>query len=126
MDGVSKEIENLAEELSVTAENITAAIKEQIDIEVKAFLDNLTRTAPVKTGGLVRSLQSTQITARKNYYGYEITFDGADKDGTPYQKIANILNYGTSRIQGTRFVSKAVRKLKGMDDRIAARAEKMK
>lgn len=89
-------------------------------------MHNLIRTAPKRTGGLVRSLQSIQITARKNYYGYEITFDGFDKDGTPYQKIANILNYGTSKTQGTRFVNKAVRKLKGMDDRIAARAEKMK
>ena len=45
------------------------------------------------------------------------------EDGTPYAKVANILNAGTSTIAPRRFITRAVRKLKGLDDRAAKRFE---
>ena len=39
-------------------------------------------------------------------------------------KIANILNYGSSTIKGTRFINKAIRNLKDMDARIYERFQK--
>ena len=47
-----------------------------------------------------------------------------NRKGIPYQKIANILNYGSSTIKGTRFINKAIRNLKDMDARIYERFQK--
>jgi len=57
------------------------------------------------------------------WYGYLVSFAGEDKDGTPYEKIANILNYGTSTIKPLRFIDKAIRNLKGLDERAMVRYE---
>jgi hypothetical protein len=44
-------------------------------------------------------------------------YEGNDPNGTPYVKDANILDYGTSKIEPKRFITKAVRKLRGFDDK---------
>lgn len=60
-------------------------------------------------------------------YGYRLEYEGNAPDGTPYAKIANVLNNGSSTIKPKRFMTKAVKKLKGLDDRAAKRfKEKIK
>jgi len=123
-DGVSKELAGFFEGLQQTGEIAVKAVQEQVDAEAEKLENTLARTAPRKTGGLARSVRKTPKSKGQDWYGYEIEFAGTDPKGVPYQKIANILNAGTSKTQGTRFVTKAVRQLKGMDERIAERFEK--
>lgn len=124
-DGVSKQLADFFNELGNLGDIVQDCIKEQIDYEVNLLKQNISSTTPRgKTLGLWSSLSQSQITARYNWYGWSVTFEGENEKGVPYQKIANILNYGTSHIQGTRFISKAIRKLKNMDDRILERIEK--
>jgi len=119
-----KELAEYLESLTKVGDAAKAAVREQVDIEAEKVREVLARTAPRgDTGGLIRSLTKAEITTRAKWYGFRIEFEGSDHKGVPYQKIANILNFGTSNIQGTRFINKAIRKLKGMDKRIAARFE---
>ncbi|MDR0868751.1 MAG: hypothetical protein LBP75_09830 [Planctomycetota bacterium] len=60
---------------------------------------------------------------RGSRYGYRLEYEGNAPDGTPYAKTASVLNSGTSTIKPRRFITKAVRKLKGLDDRAAKRWE---
>ena len=119
-----KELTEYLESLSSIGDMSKAAVREQVDIEAEKVRDILERTAARDTGGLVRSLRKVEITTRSNWYGFRIEFEGDDPNGVPYQKIANVLNFGSSTIQGSRFISKAIRKLKGMDARIAERFNK--
>lgn len=121
-DGISKELNDYFESIQNFGEQAVAALQEQIDIEADEFRQVLEQTSPKgATLGLLNSLRKTKLVARRNWYGYSVEFEGSNRKGEPYQKIANILNYGTSNIKGTRFISRAIRKLKGMDDRIAQR-----
>jgi len=120
-DGVTKELAEYLENIGTIGDKSKAAIMEQVDIEAEIVRAELQRKAPRDTGGLVSSLLKSRCEVRRNWYGYSIEFHGNHPDGTPYQKIANILNYGTSHITGTRFISRAIRKLRGMDDRIHER-----
>ena len=117
-----KELTEYLESLKGIGGAAKGAVREQVDIEAERVREILQRTAPRgETGGLARSLRKVEITTRKNWYGFRIEFEGDNPKGVPYQKIANVLNFGSSYIQGTRFISKAIRKLKGMDARIAER-----
>lgn len=121
-DGVSKQLEEYFNELGTFGDKAIEAVQEQIDIEVEKLVRQLKETTPRgKTLGLLNSLRNAKITARRNWYGYSVEFEGQDRNGTPYQKIANILNYGTSFIKGTRFLTKAIHNLKDMDSRIYER-----
>jgi len=121
-DGVSKELNDYFESLGKKSEMAVEALQEQIDIEAEEIRKELEATAPKgATLGLLNSLTKVRLTARKEWYGYSVTFEGKNRRGEPYQKLANILNYGTSHIQGTRFISRAIRNLRGMDARIAER-----
>ncbi len=121
-DGINKEMSEYFNSLTEKTEQAVEAIKEQIDIEAEEFRKQLEQTAPKgATLGLLNSLRKTKLVVRRKWYGYSVEFEGYNKKGEPYQKIANILNYGTSTIQGTRFISRAIRKLKGMDERIENR-----
>ena len=124
-DGVSKELNDYLESLSGIGDKSKEALKAQVDIEAETVRSALDKTAPRKTGNLAKSLVKVEVTNRKNWYGYRIEFEGNNQHGVPYQKIANILNFGSSTIKGTRFISRAIRKLRGMDDRIAKRFEDM-
>jgi hypothetical protein len=123
-DGVTKELAEYLETVGGLGNKSKAAIMEQVDIDAKAVYDALQRNAPRDTGGLVASLLKSRCTVKRNWYGWSLEFQGNHPDGTPYQKIANILNYGNSERPGTRFITNAIRQLKGMDDRIADRYEK--
>jgi len=123
-DGVSKQLADYFESLAEFGDLAIEAIKEQVDIEVAKVLDELERSTPQgQTHGLIRSLKNAKITARHEWYGYSVSLDGEDKHGTPYEKIANCLNYGTSTIKPLRFIDKAIRNLKGLDDRAMVRFE---
>ena len=124
-DGVTKELADYLESVGNMAGKSKEAIKQQVDIEAEALRAQLLKTTPRRYGNLVRSLSKVEVTNRHNWYGWRLEFEGNDPQGTPFQKIANILNFGSSTIKGTRFISKAIRKLRGMDDRIAKRFEGM-
>jgi hypothetical protein len=98
------------------------AIKEQVDKESYDLVHNITNDCPVRYGNLKRSITFTQKTGNKEVYGWVVTFEGYDPNGRPYSLIARSLNAGTKRgpvrIAPRKFIRKAVRKLKGMDDRI--------
>lgn len=121
-DGISKQLEEYFEEIGNFGEKAIEAIQEQIDIELQKLMVQLEATTPRgQTLGLLNSLRKSKITARRNWYGYSVEFIGENSKGVPYQKIANILNYGTSNMKGTRFITKAIHNLKDMDDRIYQR-----
>ncbi len=121
-DGISKQLAEYFEQISEFGDEAIKAIQEQIDIEVEKLYKQLEATTPRgATLGLLNSLRQSKVVAKRNWYGYSIEFVGEDRKGTPYQKIANILNYGTSTIKGTRFINKAIHNLKGMDERIYQR-----
>jgi len=124
-DGVSKQLADYFEELGNYGEYAIEAVKEQIDIEVEKLVNQLEQTTPKgATLGLLNSLRQSKIVAKQNWYGYSVEFVGENRKGVPYQKIANILNYGTSTIKGTRFINKAIHNLKDMDARIYERFQR--
>lgn len=120
-DGVTKELAEYLESVGQVGGKAKEAIMEVVDEAAEIVRSELTRTAPRDTGGLVASLLKSKCTVRRNWYGYSIEFHGNHPDGTPYQKLANILDRGTSHIQGTRFVRLAISRLRDLDDKIAQR-----
>lgn len=124
-DGVSKQLAEYFEQIAEFGDYAIEALQEQIDIEVDNLMKQLESSTPRgQTLGLLNSLRKSKIVAKKNWYGYSVEFVGQDRKGVPYQKIANILNYGTSTIKGTRFITKAIHNLRGVDDRIYNRFKK--
>ena len=122
MDGITKQLADYFEKLETLGDLAVEAIKEQVDIEAGRTEKEIAGGAPEDTGGLARSLKSAKIETDKKY-GYRLEFEGIAPDGTPYAKIANILNSGTSTIKPRRFITRAIRKLRGLDDRAAQRFE---
>ena len=121
-DGVSKQLAEYFEKLTEFSDYAVQAVQEQVDLEVEKLINQLEQTTPRgATLGLLNSIKKSKIVARYKWYGYSVEFEGQNRKGVPYQKIANILNYGTSYITGTRFINKAIRNLKDMDDRIYER-----
>ena len=122
-DGLTQALGAYFEDLEKVGDKAIEALKEQIDIEADGVERELIDNTPEgETGGLKASLKRTQIKGG-NRYGYRLEYEGDAPDGTPYAKVANILNSGTSTIKPRRFVTKAVRRLKGLDDRAARRFE---
>ena len=125
-DGLTQSLGAYFDELKNIGNKAVDAIKEQIDEETDTVERELQTNTPVKTGGLKSSLKRTKINA-KTRYGYRLEYEGDAPDGTPYAKIANVKNNGSSTIKAKRFMTKAVKKLKGLDDRAAKRfVEKIK
>jgi len=122
-DGLTKVFGDYFEELGKVGDKAVESLKEQIDIEADGVERELIDNTPEgETGGLKASLKRSEIKGG-NRYGYRLEYEGNAPDGTPYAKVANILNSGTSTIKPRRFITKAVRKLKGLDDRAARRFE---
>lgn len=122
-DGLTEALGNYFVELGKVGDIAIESLKEQIDIETDGVERELIENTPEATGGLKASLKRTKLPGGKRY-GYHLGYDGNAPDGTPYAKIANILNSGTSNIKPRRFIAKAVKKLRGLDDRAAKRFEK--
>jgi hypothetical protein len=114
------------ERLSKVTEAALESYHEVIDEESQKCFQNVSDGIPVGTrfdsthGGLKRSLKIEKIN-EPGTYGYNIYFEGTNEEGLEYKTIAGWLNKGTSKIEPRRFIDKAVRKLKGMDTRIAER-----
>jgi hypothetical protein len=122
-DGLTESLGEYFTELGKVGDLAIESIKEQIDIETDIVEKSLIDNTPEKTGGLKGSLRKTKIDSKNNRYGYRLEYEGNSPDGTPYAKIANILNHGTSTIKPKRFMTRAVRKLRGLDDRASKRIE---
>ena len=122
-DGLTESFAEYFTELGKVGDLAIESIKEQIDIETDIVEKSLIDNTPEKTGGLKGSLRKTKIDSKNNRYGYRLEYEGNSPDGTPYAKIANILNHGTSTIKPKRFMTRAVRKLRGLDDRASKRIE---
>lgn len=126
-DGMSEELTRELQELEVNLDEVTRkAFTSVIDEEVKAYERNVRDHTPQRTGGLKNSFKVTNISSSK-WHGYKAEFEGDAPNGEPYEKIANVLNYGkpaddhSGAIAGTHFIASATRKLKGMNERIEAR-----
>jgi hypothetical protein len=119
MDGLTKELDAYFKALGdmKIGELSIEAITEQVDKESQALFNSLDDNTPEDTGGLKRSLKTAKI-SNVRWYGYETLYDGIAPSGEPYEKIANILNYGSPTIRPRRFITRAVRQLRGMDERI--------
>lgn len=121
-DGFTEFLGEYFDNIGKVGEIAVQSLKEQIDIETDNVETELRNNTPKATGGLKASLKRTKIQGGKRY-GYRLEYQGNAPDGTSYAKIANILNSGTSTIKPKRFIKKAVKKLKGLDDRAAKRFE---
>lgn len=121
-DGLAQSLGAYFDDLKTVGDKAVTVITQQIDEETDAVERELQTNTPVKTGGLKASLKRTKINANMRY-GYRLEYEGDAPDGTPYAKIANVLNSGSSTIKAKRFMTKAVKKLKGLDDRAAKRFE---
>jgi len=121
-DGLTESLGEYFTELGKVGDLAIESIKEQIDIETEVVEKSIIDNTPKRTGELKKSLRKTKISGN-NRYGYRLEYEGNDPEGTPYAKIANILNSGTSTIKPKSFIRKAVRKLRGLDDRATNRFE---
>lgn len=136
MDGVMKELEDFFNSLDSggsvdIGETYLQALKDTIDDELNGFRECILDGAPRDSGGLVNSLTISKSDIPGFYYGYNVEFAGETPNGEPYEKIANILNYGAQgagkgkvNIPATNFVSRAIHRLKGLDNRAVSLAEK--
>lgn len=122
-DGITKEMSEFLNAVASSASRARQIGEEVIDTEVKEFSGKVEPRIPIDTGGLQASYSVEKDTSDKNWYGYNVEFKGNAPNGEPYQKIANILNYGTPHRAGTFFITNAIKRLKGMTDRINARIE---
>jgi hypothetical protein len=122
MDGVTKRLAEYFERLETLGDIAVESLKEQIDLEAAGVEAAIRDNVPINTGGLKNSLTRTDIDTPRRY-GKRLEFEGENADGVPYAQIANILNYGTSTIKPRRFVTKAVKRLNGLDGRAAKRFE---
>lgn len=126
-DGISKELSEFLTDALEIGEAAEQAFKSVIDEEVQGYESRITKSVPIKTGGLKASFTIKREQGRRNWYGYSAEFEGEAPNGEPYQKIANVLNYGRpagengGAITGTFFISRTIRRLKGLDERIEAR-----
>lgn len=98
------------------------AVQEVVTEEANTCYENIKAGTPVDTGGLRDSLAIDKVEdSTGNRYGYKIDYEGYNSKGVAYSYIGRTLNKGTSKIPAKKHIDKAVRKLKGMDDRINQR-----
>lgn len=122
MSKVNDELNKFMEEsLKPLGNAAIEATKEVIDEEARSLYENIKAGTPVRTGGLVGSLAIKRKTDKPNRYGYVVAYEGYNEQGVPYSKIARTLNKGTKTISAIRHIDRAIRKLKGIDDRIVQR-----
>lgn len=99
------------------------AITEEVAIFSNNFFQEVKQNTPVDTNNLRDSLKITNISSDRNI-GFNIEFVGNHrKNNQSNAKIANVINFGTPNRTGTRFVSRAIRKLKRLNPAIDANYE---
>lgn len=127
MSKINDELDSFLENLSHIGRDAISATTEVIDEESTLLFENIKASTPVRTGGLKNSLVKRRKTDNHARYGYIIEYAGYNEQGVPYSKIARTLNKGTKTVSATRHIDRAIRKLKGLDDRIYERyLEKIK
>lgn len=127
MSKVNDDLDSFLENLSHIGRDAISATTEVIDEESTLLFENIKASTPVRTGGLKNSLVKRRKTDNHARYGYIIEYAGYNEQGVPYSKIARTLNKGTKTVSATRHIDRAIRKLKGLDDRIYERyLEKIK
>lgn len=123
-DGITKEIGDFLNGVANALEGVRKIAEGVIDSEAMALKERILERVHSPTGGLRSAFKIERKTDNgPNWHGYTFGFEGNAPNGEPYEKIANIQNYGWKHRAGTQFVSNAIRKLKGMDGRIEARIE---
>jgi hypothetical protein len=119
-DGIVEELSKYLDELLKIGDVAGAAFFNTIDKAAARVEQEILGGVPQKTGGLKESWRMNTVSDRHLWYGYEGIFEGNAPNGEPYEKIANVLNYGRKtagggRVAATRFVSEAIRGLRGLD-----------
>lgn len=142
-DGLTKEIDNFFNNvLGELGDAAIEIIKETVDDYSLELFKDLKKNTPIAkeskdSVNLPDRLTSRKITEKgSKYYGYSIYYEGEFKRGTkmiPYQKLANILNFGSvvaqkkkdgsynkeyTNVKATRYISKAIKKLKKINPEI--------
>lgn len=114
--------------LSVVGASAYAAIKEVVEEETIRCYEEIKKSTPVSEGGggLRDSLKIYEYKGAEtgrvaNRYGFYIDYDGYNEHRIAYSFIGRKLNKGTSKFPGTRHIDKAVRRLRGMDNKINQR-----
>lgn len=126
-DGISKLMNDYLAELSDggkidLGQTYIDAVKKEIDVAIDDYANFVEPKIPVDTGGLKASFKIEKVTNKRNWYGYRAEFKGNAPNGEPYQKIANILNYGRAgKTAPTYFITRAIRRLKKVDANIEKR-----
>ena len=104
-----------------------SSVKEVVDEEAQKLYEEIKSSTPVRTGKLAQSLTIKRKNSSANRYGYIVDYEGYNELGVPFSKIARTLNKGTKAISATRHIDRAIRNLKGLDERIYQRfLEKIK
>ena len=134
---MSKEVTELFDDfynnvLGKVGEVSQQAIQEEVDKFSNQFEKDVVASIPNKTGRLLKSFRKVKV-PREKWYGYDFEFVGINENGVPYEKIANVLNYGRpagfknnvkfGEITPRKFIYKAVRKLKKLDKAIVENYE---
>lgn len=114
---MKSELEKYLESLSSIGAKAVEAVTETVDSESKLLFENIKEGTPVRTGALKESLIMTKL-QNGTRYGYRIDYEGYNENGVPYSLIGRSLNKGTATIEPVKHIDKAVRKLRGMDQRI--------
>lgn len=140
-DGLSKELDAFFNNVLGGLEGCAySAITETVDKYSTSTFNQLKKTTPTSPRtdiNLADRLTMKKVTEKgSSYYGYIIRYEGEFKSGNkmvPYQKLANIMNYGSITAQkkkdgsygdeyenwgAKRFITKAVKKLKAVNPEI--------
>ncbi|MBR4711519.1 MAG: HK97 gp10 family phage protein [Clostridia bacterium] len=75
------------------------ACRRAVDAGGKLLADRLKEAAPVRTGGLQRSIKAGKLEySPGDGWHAEVKPQGKDGRGEPYAKIGNVLEYGHGRV----------------------------
>ena len=145
-DGLTKEFETFFNEvLGKLGDSAIDIIKDTVDkYSLELYKEVKKKTPSAKkienSVNLADRLTKKKVTNKGAfYYGFKIFYEGEFKQGSkmvPYEKLANILNYGAvtkqkkkdgtygekyTNIESTRYITNAITKLKGIDPEINKR-----
>jgi hypothetical protein len=126
-DGIGNEISVFLDDISKKINSTDDIIIATVDKYADEFYKNV-KDASQKHGNLGDKYTKTKIVDGYKY-GYEFEFKGNAPNGEPYEKIANVLNYGWKKRVGryapTHFITNQIIKLAGINRAVDEQVEKM-